>query len=132
MDVDLLRPGTVPISPETVLWFEFLLDPNLLLNHLQKDKPGTLHTTLKVNNSWRYTFLIILDPNATELITKFTTSVLDSIKNDVKLIEDEQREGNAENLVDIKPRDTLKNLALKILSLKIAAHLKWNLGNAIL
>lgn len=42
MDVDLLRPGTIPISPETVLWFEFLLDPNLLLQHLEKPKPGIL------------------------------------------------------------------------------------------
>lgn len=43
MDVDLLRPGTVPISAETVLWFEFLLDPNLLLNHLKREKPGKLN-----------------------------------------------------------------------------------------
>lgn len=40
MDVDLLRPGTVPISPETVLWFEFLLDQELLKKHLEKAKPG--------------------------------------------------------------------------------------------
>lgn len=40
MDVDLLRPGAVPISPETVLWFEFLLDPQLLLKQLQKINPG--------------------------------------------------------------------------------------------
>lgn len=40
MDVDLLRPGTVPISPETVLWFEFLLDEDLLLKHLLKPSCG--------------------------------------------------------------------------------------------
>lgn len=40
MDVDLLRPGTVPISPDTVFWFEFLLDPNLLKKHLSKPNPG--------------------------------------------------------------------------------------------
>lgn len=40
MDVDLLRPGTVPISPDTILWFEFLLDPNLLKKHLSKPNPG--------------------------------------------------------------------------------------------
>lgn len=40
MDVDLLRPGTVPISPDTVLWFEFLLDHGLLRKHLEKIKPG--------------------------------------------------------------------------------------------
>lgn len=42
MDVDLLRPGTVPISPDTVLWFEFLLNEDLLLKHLQKPTCGTL------------------------------------------------------------------------------------------
>jgi len=40
MDVDLLRPGTVPISPDTVLWFEFLLNPSLLYKHLSKPFPG--------------------------------------------------------------------------------------------
>lgn len=40
MDVDLLRPGTVPIAPETILWFEFLLDKDLLLKHLEKEFPG--------------------------------------------------------------------------------------------
>lgn len=42
MDVDLLRPGTVPISPDTVLWFEFLLDQNLLKRHLDKPNPGRI------------------------------------------------------------------------------------------
>lgn len=42
MDVDLLRPGTVPISPDTVLWFEFLLDQNLLKRHLGKPNPGRI------------------------------------------------------------------------------------------
>lgn len=40
MDVDLLRPGTVPISPDTVLWFEFLLNPSLLKKHISKNLPG--------------------------------------------------------------------------------------------
>ena len=40
MDVDLLRPGTVPISKDTNLWFEFLLNPDLLEEHLKKTKPG--------------------------------------------------------------------------------------------
>lgn len=40
MDVDLLRPGTVPISPDTILWFEFLLNPSLLQKHLSKPFPG--------------------------------------------------------------------------------------------
>lgn len=42
MDVELLRPGTARPSHNTVLWFEFLLDPSLLENHLQKETPGNV------------------------------------------------------------------------------------------
>lgn len=34
---DPLRPKTVPLSAETILWFEFLLDPSLLTLHLTKE-----------------------------------------------------------------------------------------------
>lgn len=34
---DPLRPKTVPLSAETILWFEFLLDPSLLTAHLTKE-----------------------------------------------------------------------------------------------
>ena len=40
MDVDLWRSGTARPSQNTVLWFEFLLDPSLLENHLHKTAPG--------------------------------------------------------------------------------------------
>lgn len=55
MDVDLLRPGTVPISKDTNLWFEFLLNPNSLEEHLKKTKPGTflgyVYVPLQLNGS---------------------------------------------------------------------------------
>ncbi|XP_011879399.1 PREDICTED: integrator complex subunit 8 [Vollenhovia emeryi] len=102
MDVDLLRPGTVPISPDTILWFEFLLNPSLLQKHLSKPFP---------------------DPSPTDLIIKFMT-----INNDQK--ETEPKAIDAES-TDVKPNGTNKwshrNLALKILSLKVAAYLKWDL-----
>jgi hypothetical protein len=41
MDVELLRPGTARPS-HTVLWFEFLMDPSLLQNHLQKETLGNV------------------------------------------------------------------------------------------
>lgn len=37
---DPLKPKAVPLSAETVLWFEFLLDPELITKHLQKPAPG--------------------------------------------------------------------------------------------
>lgn len=46
MDVDLLRSGTARPSHNAVLWFEFLLDPSLLENHLQEETPGNVTVTL--------------------------------------------------------------------------------------
>ncbi|EFN80014.1 integrator complex subunit 8 [Harpegnathos saltator] len=102
MDVDLLRPGTVPISPDTILWFEFLLNPSLLQKHLSKPFP---------------------DPSPTDLIIKFMTINSDQKEIELKTIDTESN--------DVKPNGVNKwshrNLALKILSLKVAAYLKWDL-----
>lgn len=102
MDVDLLRPGTVPISPDTILWFEFLLNPSLLQKHLSKPFP---------------------DPPPTDLIIKFMTINSEQREIEPKPIDTE--------LNDTKSNGTAKwchkNLALKILSLKVAAYLKWDL-----
>lgn len=40
MDVDLLRPGMIPIAPNTKLWFEFLIEPSLLEEHLNNPHAG--------------------------------------------------------------------------------------------
>lgn len=40
MDVDLLRPGMIPIAPDTKLWFEFIIEPSLLEEHLNKPHAG--------------------------------------------------------------------------------------------
>ncbi|XP_077274442.1 integrator complex subunit 8 isoform X1 [Temnothorax americanus] len=102
MDVDLLRPGTVPISPDTILWFEFLLNPSLLQKHLSKPFP---------------------DPSPTDLMIKFMTINSDQKETEPKAIDSESN--------DVKSNGTNKwthrNLALKILSLKVAAYLKWDL-----
>lgn len=37
---DPLKPKPVPLAAETVLWFEFLLDPELITKHLKKLNPG--------------------------------------------------------------------------------------------
>ena len=47
MDVDLLRPGTVPLNPDTVFYFEFLLNPDLLEQHLNKSNPGNFEAIFK-------------------------------------------------------------------------------------
>lgn len=37
---DPLKPKPVPLAAETVLWFEFLLDPHKITQHLQRPHPG--------------------------------------------------------------------------------------------
>lgn len=37
---DPLKPKAVSLAAETVLWFEFLLDPELITKHLKKTNPG--------------------------------------------------------------------------------------------
>lgn len=39
---DLLVIKSIPLSKETILWFEFLLNPNLLQTHLEKQNPGKI------------------------------------------------------------------------------------------
>uniref|UniRef100_A0A1B6FX52 INTS8 TPR repeats domain-containing protein n=1 Tax=Cuerna arida TaxID=1464854 RepID=A0A1B6FX52_9HEMI len=100
MDVDLLRPGTVPISKDTIMWFEFLLDPNILDSHLQKAKP---------------------DPSPTELICKFLTISADiSVGKDILILEPDSE-------LEDKTKPNRRSQGLKILALKIAAFLKWDL-----
>lgn len=38
-----LRPISVPLEAETILWFEFLLNPTLLTTHLRKDGASELN-----------------------------------------------------------------------------------------
>lgn len=103
MEVELLRPASVPISPETILWFEFLLDPGLLLKHLQK---------------------FSAEPPPSELITKFYDVISETLRNNPdtengEIINVETNNG--------KTKPPAKTTALKILSLKVGAFLKWNL-----
>ncbi|XP_014221962.1 integrator complex subunit 8 [Trichogramma pretiosum] len=102
MDVDLLRPGTVPISPDTLLWFEFLLNPSLLKTHITKASP---------------------DPSPTELMIKFM-SIAAEQKSEAKPADN--NDTNDDHTLMPSSKWTCKQLALKILSLKIAAYLKWD------
>lgn len=94
MDVDLLRPGTVPISPDTSLWFEFLLQPAHLEKHLKNPNA---------------------DPTPVELIIKFIT-----------LSQSEKPSTDPLVINNLKPFSK-RCLALKILALKVASSLNWDL-----
>lgn len=44
---DPLRPTTVPLDAETVLWFEYLIDPSLLTVYLSRNgNDGIANRTL--------------------------------------------------------------------------------------
>ncbi|GBP04090.1 Integrator complex subunit 8 [Eumeta japonica] len=55
---DPLKPKAVPLAAETVLWFEFLLDPELITKHLKKINP---------------------DPSALELLLQFISMTPDNM-----------------------------------------------------
>ncbi|XP_046385637.1 integrator complex subunit 8 [Ischnura elegans] len=91
-----------------MFWFEFLLNPSLLVEHLQKPSP---------------------DLSATELIIKFLAVAAD--QKEAEKIEPKPNDGEIK-FPDIKPdegyRVSKKVLALRLLSLKVAAFLKWDLS----
>uniref|UniRef100_A0AAR5P3A9 Uncharacterized protein n=2 Tax=Dendroctonus ponderosae TaxID=77166 RepID=A0AAR5P3A9_DENPD len=105
MEVDLLNAGSVPISPDTVLSFEFLLDKELLLKYLQKPNP---------------------DPTPLDLITKFHNVITTTLRNRMEPETIESTTVNGSN--EVKINHPAKNIAMKILSLKVAAFLNWNVA----
>lgn len=66
---------------------------------------------------------IFADPSPTDLIIKFMTINNDHKDPEIKIIDGE----SIDTLSNITPNWTHKNLALKILSLKVAAYLQWDL-----
>lgn len=75
--------------------------------------------------------MYILDPSPTELINKFTTAIFECAKNYVKR---ELENGEFVYNIDISHEQNLnsrKMVALKILALKVAAYIKWNLSKKI-
>lgn len=51
---DLLKPTSVPLEAETVLWLEFLLNPSLLTTHLQKE-----NASKRKKNHFFFFFIIL-------------------------------------------------------------------------
>ncbi|KAI7799319.1 putative integrator complex subunit 8, partial [Triplophysa rosa] len=85
--------GSRPSTPPQTSWFEFLLDPSLLEQHLQQSHP---------------------DPSPVLLIIQF-------------LEQASKPSVNEQNQVQ-PPVDNRRNRTLKLLALKVAAHLRWDLN----
>ncbi|XP_048042086.1 integrator complex subunit 8 isoform X3 [Megalobrama amblycephala] len=85
--------GSRPCTPPQTSWFEFLLDPSLLEQHLQGPHP---------------------DPSPVQLIIQF-------------LEQASKPSVNEQNQVQ-PPVDNRRNRTLKLMALKVAAHLRWDLN----
>lgn len=112
---DPLRQKSVPLAAETVLWFEFLIDPSLLTAYLQKNG----------NDG---------GPSPLELITQFLSKPSTHQPISVQTIDlpvtpcDTSVVGDPFEAFQLIGR---KQLAQKILSLKVASFLKWELGRVL-
>ncbi|KAK1785474.1 hypothetical protein P4O66_018846, partial [Electrophorus voltai] len=84
--------GSRPNTPPQTSWFEFILDPSLIEQHLEKANP---------------------DPSAVQLVIQF-------------LEQASKPSVNEQNQVQ-PPVDNRRNRTLKLLALKVAAHLRWDL-----
>uniref|UniRef100_A0A8C2KWM1 Integrator complex subunit 8 n=1 Tax=Cyprinus carpio TaxID=7962 RepID=A0A8C2KWM1_CYPCA len=86
--------GSRPCTPPQASWFEFLLDPSLLEQHLFK--------------------CFFTDPSPVQLIVQF-------------LEQASKPSVNEQNQVQ-PPADNRRNRTLKLMALKVAAHLTWDLN----
>ncbi|XP_063548193.1 integrator complex subunit 8-like [Cydia strobilella] len=107
MVVDLLRPGSMPISQDKIQFFEFLLDHKLLKEHLRCPNP---------------------EPSATDLIVEFlSVDVSNAIRDGPATCEHVSMSTLQSLQSSCRQNISRKQLALKILALKIASSLHWNL-----
>lgn len=99
MDIDTIK--VVSIAEETVLWFEFLLKPELLEKHVTSET------------------------KAVEIINEF----LNIKENSQQINEVNSPDSESLNKLESLPLKLgRKHLALKILALKVASYINWNLG----
>ncbi|KAM9738499.1 integrator complex subunit 8 isoform 1-T1 [Menidia menidia] len=112
-----------PSTPLQVSWFEFLLDGSLLEKHLEKSTPGQCPPVIcpgsKMTKQTKSVCvcvcvcLFLADPTPVQLIVQF-------------LEQASKPSVNEQNQVQ-PPADNRRNRTLKLLALKVAAHMKWDL-----
>lgn len=104
-----------PMSMSSVSWFEFLLDEHRLDNHLQQENP---------------------DPSPCQLIIQFLQQAEAHLAASTAIVRDSvipstpngQNDTRSEDGDKIVVKESKKVIALKLLALKVAAHLNWNLN----
>lgn len=79
-----------------------------------------------------FRFDILVDPSPINLITTFFNAMQEFLKNWAKPTTVDFENGEFNNTPDTvndgQFKSYLRNLALKVLSLKVAAHIKWDLS----
>lgn len=131
---DLLVIKSIPLSKETILWFEFLLNPNLLQSHLEKRNPGK-EFFFNISREKNQQIKIVSEPSCFDLLNQFLNMAPDASTNlfDINHL----TEADNSNSMPVTPgggsnggkfKMLRKQLAVKILGLKVATFLKWNLN----
>lgn len=113
---DPLRPKAIPLAAETVLWFEFLLDPNLLTKHL--NKPNAEPTPIDLINQF-----IAMSPEMQQI------TQIDLVGEPTDILRGIPVTPGTGTIIPTGDafRLTRKQFALKILTLKVATFLRWDL-----
>lgn len=104
MEIDAIQ--SAPMSEETILWFEFLLKPELLENYLKKEK------------SQHHAIAII-----SEFLQVSQTSESSQQVNEINSPDSD----SLNKIESLSLKLGRKQLALKVLSLKVASFLDFNL-----
>lgn len=100
MEIEPIK--TVPLAEETVLWFEFLLKPELLDQHVTNES------------------------KAVEIMSEFLNII--PSENSQQNNEVSSPDSDSLNKLESLPLKLgRKHLALKILALKVASYINWNL-----
>nr|XP_022337357.1 integrator complex subunit 8-like isoform X4 [Crassostrea virginica] len=100
--------GPIPSSLPAVSWFEFLLNEELLEKHLQKENP---------------------DPSPVQLIVQFLQQAdAHVVKEPLPPIHSGDNGSIEQHEVKVFIKENKKVKALRLLALRVAAHLKWNLN----
>ncbi|XP_041376535.1 integrator complex subunit 8-like [Gigantopelta aegis] len=108
--------GPGPITLPAIAWYEFILDEKLLEEHLKKDNP---------------------DPSPVDLIIQFLQQADVELTNAALNKEQQQQRAITPQPLIYEPKpdtngkvleENKKVKALRLLAMKVAAHLKWNMN----
>lgn len=115
-----------PSTPLQTSWFEFLLDSSLLETHLQKTNPGLCQHEM-VSNGIKNVMLKCCFDGMIFFLTKSVSTDPLPVQLIVQFLEQASKPSlNEQNQVQ-PPADNCRNRTLKLLALKVAAHMKWDL-----